>query len=56
VFASLAFFNIKSPEIFANPSFITSLVVFGIIGTILVYFPVKNAGRPDEPPPPAAVM
>jgi putative OPT family oligopeptide transporter len=56
VFASLAFFNIKSPAIFADPSFITSLVVFAVIGLILILIPVRNAGAPDEPPPPQAVM
>jgi putative OPT family oligopeptide transporter len=56
IFASFAFFSIKVPAVFDNPSFATSLVVFAVIAFILVYFPVKNAGSPDEPPPPAAVM
>jgi putative OPT family oligopeptide transporter len=56
VFASLAFFNVSTPAVFENPSFAVSLVVFVIIGLILVLVPLRNAGRPDEPPPPMAVM
>jgi putative OPT family oligopeptide transporter len=33
-----------------------SLLVFLLIGWILIGIPVKNAGRPDEPAPPSAVM
>ncbi|UCE20594.1 MAG: oligopeptide transporter, OPT family [Gemmatimonadota bacterium] len=55
VFAALAFYNISAPQIFRNSSFITSLFVFVIIGFILNYFPLKNAGSPDEPAPPSPV-
>jgi putative OPT family oligopeptide transporter len=33
-----------------------SLLVFLLIGWILIGIPIKNAGRPDEPAPPSAVM
>jgi putative OPT family oligopeptide transporter len=56
VFAALAFANTKVPAIFQNPSFITSLFVFVILGFVMVYYPVKSAGDPDAPPPPSAVM
>ena len=56
VFAALAFANAKVPAVFQNPSFITSIFVFLIIGFVMVYYPVKNAGDPDAPPPPSAVM
>jgi putative OPT family oligopeptide transporter len=56
LFAAFAFFDVKLFAIFEEPSFITSLVILGIIGWILVQIPVKNAGRPDEPAPPTAVM
>ncbi|MCK4548002.1 MAG: oligopeptide transporter, OPT family [Candidatus Eisenbacteria sp.] len=55
VFAAMAFANTKVPAVFQNPSFITSLFVFVILGFVLVYYPVKTAGDPDEPPPPSAV-
>lgn len=56
IFAGLAFLDVKIPAIFENPTYIISLAIFGVIAFILVYFPVKNAGSPDEPPPPSAVM
>ncbi|MBI4811806.1 MAG: oligopeptide transporter, OPT family [Ignavibacteriales bacterium] len=56
VFAALAFAEIPLFAIFKEPSFITSLVIFAIIGWILIKIPVKNAGKPDEPAPPTAVM
>jgi putative OPT family oligopeptide transporter len=36
--------------------FAFSLLVFGLIGWILVQIPLKNAGNPDDPAPPSAVM
>ncbi|MGB7624710.1 MAG: oligopeptide transporter, OPT family [Terriglobia bacterium] len=56
VFAWMAFKNIATWVIFKNPSFITSLFVFAIIAIALILFPIKNAGRPDEPAPPSAMM
>jgi putative OPT family oligopeptide transporter len=56
IFAALAFFDVKVPTLFENPTYLISLIIFAVIAFILVYFPVKNAGSPDEPPPPSAVM
>lgn len=36
--------------------FIVSILVFVAIGWVLVRIPLKNAGNPDEPAPPTAVM
>jgi putative OPT family oligopeptide transporter len=44
------------PEIFVNASYYVGLGVLVLIGVYLVYFPLRNAGRADEPPPPAAVV
>ncbi len=55
-FAGLAFFELGIPKIFAEPSFITSLFVFALIAAILIVVPLRNAGKPDEPAPPSAVM
>jgi putative OPT family oligopeptide transporter len=55
LFAGLAFKNIAVPKIIENPSFITSLFVFVVIGIILTAIPIRNAGKPDEPAPPSAV-
>lgn len=56
VLATLAFFRIDIPAIFTEPTFIISLVVLALIALILIIFPLKNAGSPDEPPPPSAMV
>jgi putative OPT family oligopeptide transporter len=44
------------PIIFANPSYLGGLVVLVLIAFYLVTVPLKNAGAPDEPLPPSAVI
>ncbi len=44
------------PTIFANPSYLLGIAVLILIGFYLVAVPLKNAGAPDEPPPPSAVI
>ena len=56
LFAAFAFWEVSLLEIFAEPSFIISLIVFAFIGWLLVRIPVKNAGKPDDPPPPHVSM
>jgi putative OPT family oligopeptide transporter len=54
--AALAFFDVRLPIVFAEPSYLVSLVVFAIIAYALIRIPLNNAGDPNEPPPPEAVM
>ncbi len=54
VFALFYFLNIPTPVIFEDPSFLISIAVLTIIALVLIYVPIKNAGRPDEPAPPVA--
>jgi len=56
LFAALAFGEVKLLAIFEEPSFITSLIILAVIGWVLIQIPIRNAGRPDEPAPPTAVM
>jgi putative OPT family oligopeptide transporter len=56
LFAALAFADIKLFVIFKHPSFLTSLAMLALIAWILIRIPLKNAGKPDEPPPPTAMM
>jgi putative OPT family oligopeptide transporter len=56
ILASLAFFHVKLPEVFKEPTFIVSLFIFALIAWILVRYPLKNAGRPDDPAPPSAMV
>jgi hypothetical protein len=44
------------PEIFAKPSDWIGLVVFILIAILMVRLPLANAGSPDEPAPPTAIM
>ena len=44
------------PQIFSAPSYLAGLVVLGLIAWFLVRVPLANAGRADEPAPPAAMM
>ena len=54
VFALFYFLNIPTPVIFEDPSFLISIAVLTIIALVLIFIPIKNAGRPDEPAPPVA--
>ena len=53
VFALLYFMKVPTLEIFAEPSFIISMVVLTIIALILIIIPLKSRGAADEPPPPS---
>jgi MFS family permease len=56
VTATFAWQDWKQPLIFEDPSYLAGLIVVAIIGYILIAVPLKNAGSPDEPAPPAAIM
>ena len=62
LFAALAVANIKYDtwlpglsNVFPAP-FGVSLLVFVVIGWVLIRTPLANAGRPDEPAPPSAMV
>lgn len=55
----IAWFNykdIKVPQISANPSYMLGLVVLGLLALGLIQVPLANAGRPEDPAPPAAIV
>jgi hypothetical protein len=56
VFAGMAFYDVSTPRLLADPSFYTSLLVFVAIALILIVIPIRNAGRADEPAPPSAAF
>ena len=54
-----AWFNFKygqMPAIFAEPSYLAGLGVLFLLSWTLVKTPLANAGSPDEPAPPVAMM
>jgi putative OPT family oligopeptide transporter len=56
LFAGLAFGEVRLLAFFEHPSFLTSLAMLAIIGWVLIRIPIVNAGKPDEPAPPGAVL
>jgi len=54
--AAFALFEVRTPVIFTEPSYAVGLVVLGILAYVLVKVPLSNAGSPDEPAPPTAIM
>ncbi|HTA42967.1 MAG TPA: oligopeptide transporter, OPT family [Bryobacteraceae bacterium] len=54
-----AWFNYKYgkvPAVFDSPSYIAGIVVLFVLGYVLVKVPLANAGRPEDPAPPAAIV
>ncbi len=51
VFAVFAAFDKFPNFVFDKPSYLIGLIVLGFVGWILVRYPVKNAGKPDDIPP-----
>jgi putative OPT family oligopeptide transporter len=56
LFAFFAVIEWKYPIIFAQPSFLISLLVFVVVAFVLIRTPLRNAGSPDEPAPPSAMV
>jgi putative OPT family oligopeptide transporter len=57
VTAGYAFFMEKPlPGFFDNPSYLLGLAVLAVMAWTMIYIPLRNAGSPDEPAPPAAMM
>lgn len=44
------------PSIFQSPSYVVGILVMAVIALILIRVPLANAGSPDEPAPPTAIM
>jgi uncharacterized oligopeptide transporter (OPT) family protein len=54
--ATLAWYELPPPLIVQEPSYLAGMVMLAIIAAVLIRVPIGNAGRPDEPAPPAAMM
>lgn len=44
------------PVIFAYPHVLSGFIALAVIGYVMIQVPLANAGRPDEPAPPTAIM
>lgn len=56
VTATFSFLKKPLPVVFENPSYIVGVGVLVMLGVILVQVPLRNAGRPEDPPPPAVFV
>ena len=56
VVAAFYFFNKPLPVIFAQPATISGFIVLVVLALVMIYVPLKNAGRPEDPAPPTAIM
>lgn len=54
--ATFSFLRIQVPVVFKEPSYITGVVVLFVLSFVLVKVPLANAGRPEDPAPPAAIV
>jgi hypothetical protein len=55
----IAIFKYKQwplPTIFAHPNVFSGFIVLIILAIVMVRVPLANAGSPDEPAPPTAIM
>jgi putative OPT family oligopeptide transporter len=57
IFAPLKIANIDfKQKLYSDPHVMIGMTIILLIGLILIYVPLRNAGRPDEPAPPSAVV
>ncbi len=56
VTATFSFLKWKVPVVFASPSYSAGIVVLCVLAYILIRVPLANAGRPEDPAPPAAIV
>jgi len=55
IFAIFAAFGKFPTAVFTRPSYLVGLAILAVITWGMVSLPLRNAGNPDEPPPPAAM-
>jgi putative OPT family oligopeptide transporter len=56
VTATFNFLDYPLPEFFKEPTYLGGIVVIAMIAWTLIRVPLSNAGDPNEPAPPAAIM
>jgi putative OPT family oligopeptide transporter len=56
IVASFFFFKKPLPIIFAEPATISGFIVLVILAFVMIRIPLANAGRPEDPAPPTAIM
>jgi putative OPT family oligopeptide transporter len=46
----------NTPQLLASPYWITAVVVLSVMAFVMIRVPLANAGRPEDPAPPVAMM
>jgi putative OPT family oligopeptide transporter len=46
----------KLDEVFKNPSYLVGVIIMALLALLLIQIPLRNAGDPNEPAPPAAIV
>jgi uncharacterized oligopeptide transporter (OPT) family protein len=46
----------RTPSVFESPHWIGMLIAFVALFLVMIRVPLANAGKPDEPAPPTAIM
>jgi len=46
----------QTPQLLESPFAISTLIAMAVLIFIMMKFPLSNAGSPDEPAPPTAIM
>jgi putative OPT family oligopeptide transporter len=54
--AAFNFWEWPIPFVFAEPSYAIGLVVLVVLGIVMIRNPLSNAGSPEEPAPPSAMV
>jgi peptidoglycan/LPS O-acetylase OafA/YrhL len=54
--ATFRFFEWPLPKVFASPSIIAGFAVLVALAFVMIKVPLANAGRPEEPAPPTAII
>jgi putative OPT family oligopeptide transporter len=54
--AVFSYYEKPFPEIFAEPPILISAAVLVLLALIMIRTPLANAGRPEDPAPPTAIM
>jgi hypothetical protein len=56
VIAVFKFKQWRLPVIFQHPNVMSGFIMLVILAIVMIRVPLANAGRPDEPAPPTAIM
>ena len=46
----------RMPQVFTQPYWIAGLIAFAVLVAVMIKVPLANAGRPEDPAPPTAIM